>query len=229
MPTRKSTLAEIRYLLDLQRHAEERLATLSPDVFRDETLYKKNRGKLQQRIDSNRRDLEEALESYALFPQRHYDRHSQGLNARFSSGAFESNVFIMTRFPAAGKAGAERLNEVIDRVKTAVADRGYMPRMASHAVHHAWLWDNVELNMLGSKYGVAILEDQCQPELNPNVAMEWGWMLGMGREVLMLREKHFGHLRADWAGRLDKTFAWDDPGSGIEQAVVEFLPPRGGG
>jgi hypothetical protein len=117
MPTRKSTLAEIRYLLDLQRHAEERLATLSPDVFRDETLYEKNRGKLQQRIDSNRRDLEEALESYALFPQRHYDRHSQGLNARFSSGAFESNVFIMTRFPAAGKAGAERLNEVIDRVE----------------------------------------------------------------------------------------------------------------
>ena len=46
--------------------------------------------------------------------------------------------------------------------------------------------------------GIAIVEDKYLPELNPNVAMEWGWMRGMGRNVLYLVEKDFKKQRAEF-------------------------------
>ena len=73
---------------------------------------------------------------------------------------------------------------------------------------------------------IAIVEDKYIPELNPNVAIEWGWMTGMGREVLYLREQGFGHERADWTGLINYTFDWKDPRQGIESAVNKFLPVK---
>ena len=46
--------------------------------------------------------------------------------------------------------------------------------------------------------GVNEFEDVYQPELNPNLAVEWGWMRGMGKRVLYLQEQGFQYRRADW-------------------------------
>jgi hypothetical protein len=60
--------------------------------------------------------------------------------------------------------------------------------------------------MLGCRYGVAILEDHVGDELNPNVALEYGFMKGLGREVVLLKERRFKHLRADLVGTIPKEF-----------------------
>jgi hypothetical protein len=76
--------------------------------------------------------------------------------------------------------------------------------------------------LVGCQRGVAIIEDKYLPELNPNVAMEWGWMKGMGRDVLFLREEDFKHERADWKGLVDYTFTWADPAPGVNAALDKF-------
>ena len=227
MPTRSATIAEIQYLLDNQSESEAKLSNLNPERFRDDALYLKHRRKLEQQLDAIRQDIGDALESYAFFPQRHYERHNLHLNEFWDGGQFEKNVFIMTRFPQTGTPGANELETVIQHVRDKVTAMGYVPRVASDKKYHDWLWDNVELYMLGCKYGVAILEDKCAQELNPNVAMEWGWMLGMGRRVLMLREHDFDQLRADWAGRLESKFDWNNPIAAIQEAIEELLPGEG--
>jgi hypothetical protein len=58
------------------------------------------------------------------------------------------------------------------------------------------------------------------------VAIEWGWMTGMGRDVLYLREQGFEHERADWTGLTHYPFEWANPKPGIELAVNKFLPQR---
>ena len=80
------------------------------------------------------------------------------------------------------------LQRVLDAAADALADAGYKPRIAQGMNYHESLWDNVELHLLGCSRGVAIVEDQYRAELNPNVAMEWGWMRGMGKPVLYLVE-----------------------------------------
>jgi hypothetical protein len=98
-----------------------------------------------------------------------------------------------------------------------------VPRLASDRSYHDRLWTNVQIYMLGCRRGIAIMESRYRQELNPNIAMEWGWMVGMGRSVLYLRENTFQHARADWDGLLHDSFDWDDPTPGVTQAVNRFL------
>jgi hypothetical protein len=56
---------------------------------------------------------------------------------------------------------------------------------------------------------VAIIENRYKQELNPNVALEWGWMRAMDKDVLFLLEKDFKQFRADILGFIPDTFSWD--------------------
>jgi len=101
---------------------------------------------------------------------------------------------------------------------------GYTPRIAKRTTYHDWLWDNVELYLLACSRGIAIVEDKYRPELNPNVAMEWGWMRAMGKPVLFLAEQSFAHGRADWDGLIKHRFDWLDPARGTKEAIESWLP-----
>jgi hypothetical protein len=129
----------------------------------------------------------------------------------------------MTKFPEGTAPLDAQLQAVIDAVKAAVQQCGHVPRLASDATFHPLLWDNVELYLLGSRRAVAILESKYKPELNPNVAMEWGWMRGMGRDILPLVENDFAYQRADWGGLVEHRFAWADPVVSIGNAVKAWL------
>lgn len=61
------------------------------------------------------------------------------------------------------------------------------------------------------------------PELNPNVAMEWGWMRAMGKRVLFLREDGFAHGRAYSGGLRTGSFDWDAPEPGVSTALTEWF------
>jgi hypothetical protein len=53
--------------------------------------------------------------------------------------------------------------------------------------------------------------------------MEWGWMRGMGRNVLYLVEKDFKKKRADWNGLIEYPFDWMNPAPGVSQAIGAWL------
>ena len=116
-----------------------------------------------------------------------------------------------------------QLEAVIQAVRDAVEGCGYIPRIARDNQYHPILWDNVELYLLGCRRGIAIVEDKYLPELNPNVAMEWGWMRGMGRNVLYLVEKDFQKQRADWGGLIESPFDWVNPEPDIKTGVETWL------
>jgi predicted nucleotide-binding protein len=70
-----------------------------------------------------------------------------------------------------------------------------------------------------------LVEDRFNTKLNPNVAMEWGWMRVMGKPVLYLVEKLVppAHLPADLAGLIKSRFDWDNPQADIPLLVTEEL------
>ena len=76
---------------------------------------------------------------------------------------------------------------------------------------------------MGCAMGIAIVEDKYRPEINPNVAMEWGWMRALGRRVLFLMEETFSHGRADWGGLRSLEFKWEAPKPRIRKAINEFF------
>jgi len=189
---------------------------------------------LERLIESHRENKYRKLAQLLRYPPFH-DRHlnfldqfHEKLTPQNEQKPFEKSVFIMTKFPELdnGKpksAADAELQTLIDTVRAAVSQSGFIPRVANDHEFHQMLWENVELYLLGCSRGIAILESKYRPELNPNVAMEWGWMRGMGKEVLMLVENSFSYMRADWGGLLEHKFPWDTPDPAISGHVSTWL------
>ena len=131
----------------------------------------------------------------------------------------------MTKFPENAAGEDDKLKAIIAEVKQSITAAGFIPRIATFEYHQE-LRKNVELYLLGCARGVAIVEDHCRSELNPNVAFEWGWMKGMGKRVFYLMEERFAHTRADWSGLLNKTFSWDNPTEGVRTALTDWLTKK---
>jgi hypothetical protein len=175
-------------------------------------------------IERQRQRVIKLLREVVEFPPQHL-RHEQVLSQFHGVATFDKSVFVMTKFPdPKGPAPVDaQLRAVIQAVRDAVQNCGYVARIASDGQYHPILWDNVELYLLGCRRGIAVVEDKYLPELNPNVAMEWGWMRGMGRNVLYLVEKDFKKQRADWGGLIESPFDWANPGLDIKAGVEAWL------
>ncbi len=176
-----------------------------------------------KRLKNIERKIHHFLETDLLrYPPAHFQVHGQKLKGFHRLAPFEKSVFIMTKFPDGRSRQDAQLTVVIEEVKKSIVQAGFTPRIAEHQ-YHDWLWQNVELHLLGCSRGVAIVEDRCRSEMNPNVAFEWGWMKGMARRVYFLAEERFAHERADWKGLISKTFSWRNPRAGIREAITTWL------
>jgi hypothetical protein len=231
MPTIKDVLRTLETLLSLKQATVDEINALEEDKFLNPDQYQKVLKRYQAEEDSLRNEMVETLREYDRFPERH-EAHFAKLEDFYRKApdsedrGFETSVFVMTKFPEADAPQSEELQKVIDTVQASILKRGYFPRIASETDHHEWLWANVEVFLLGCGRGVAIVEDKYRAELNPNVAMEWGWMRDMGRPVLFLREKDFGCDRANLSGLTVYDFDWLDPEPGVRAAITKFLPKR---
>lgn len=180
---------------------------------------------LQDNILKTNAKCKQILDFLIEFPPRHI-RHFDTLKEFWEHGSYDKSVFIMTKFP--DENGDKVKNEALERVLAAVNKTveacGCTPRIARFPNnYHLGLWDNVELHMLGSSRGVAVVQDKYTDELNPNVMMEWGWMRGMGKRVFFLLEKDFNNFRADLGDLLSEKFVWDAPEIAVERGITGFL------
>jgi hypothetical protein len=185
-------------------------------------LIQKQVARVREELTACRNDMDHLVKLLLRLPPWH-SRHQSALARFFQEGDFERSVFVMTKFPEGDSELDKGLKAVIKAVCTGLTARGLTPRLAKGARFHDWLWDEVEIHLLGCATGIAIVEDRYRPELNPNVAMEWGWMRAMGKRVLFLREKGFAHGRADLGGLRAWSFDWDDPELGVLTALEEWI------
>jgi hypothetical protein len=169
-----------------------------------------------------------ALHRLVKFPP-HMSGHFAKLEEFFEDGAFEESVFIMTKFPNPDDEAFEPLDRVIRAVKSSIAECGYRPRIAMGpgSIYDQQLWANVVIHMLGCARGVAIYENRYRTALNPNVAMEWGWMLAADRDVLFLVDDSIVDIPADVGGYVRHPFSWNAPEDDVREHVRSWLnePP----
>ncbi len=214
-----------------ERNKLSQLAELRSGSHRDPTyddLFNERIARIEKQIRDCHSDMERITERFTegflRCPPWHI-RHRLKLGPFNAQGSYDRSVFVMTKFPTGSLAADQQLRDVVNCVANGLADRGFDPRIADKAQYHNWLWDEVELFLLGCSRGVAIVEDKCLPELNSNVAMEWGWMRAMGKPVWFLKEQSFTHGRADILGHMERTFDWNTPATGIDAALTDWIGP----
>lgn len=226
MPSIDQSIDLLRREFDELRQREAELAAVEGYRAMSEDYVSRTRDRLKAQRDQARLAIRQLLEDLVREPPHHLRHREKWLSLRDNGWDYDKSVFIMTKYPQPdGSTISAELQQIIDLIRDGIVARGFTPRLASEDQYYRWLWDNVELGLLYCRRGVALVEDRYAPELNPNVAMEWGWMHGMGRDVLFLQEQDFRHHRANWDGLLRREFDWTNPAPGIDQALDRFLGP----
>lgn len=179
--------------------------------------------KLADEIGKKNDERIQVLQDLVLFPP-HHGQYWQQVEQFCKETPSDKSVFIMTKYPDGEDPVKDaQLNRVINSVKDAVTKCGFSPRLAVDKKYHANLWENVEIYLLGCERGIAIVEEKFKPQLNPNVAMEWGWMRAMGKRVLYLVERDVKFAPADVGGLIKDRFHWDEPETDVSEAVFQEL------
>lgn len=89
------------------------------------------------------------------------------------------------------------------------------------------LFANVKTYMHACDFGVAVFERITEDQFNPNVSLEVGYMLGLGKSVLLLKDKTLKTLQTDLTGKLYKQFDTTDAAATIPPQVEKWLKDRG--
>jgi hypothetical protein len=112
-------------------------------------------------------------------------------------------------------------------VRSTAADHGLEIVRADDKEYHPDLYPNVLTYIYGSGFGVSVFERIEQEEFNPNVSLEVGCMLGLGKPICFLKDKNLRALHTDLIGKLYRAFDPQDPAATIPQALSGWLRDKG--
>ena len=130
--------------------------------------------------------------------------------------------FIIMRF---GTTSAHK--GIVDAIKDTLRRKGLIGIRADDKQYHDELFSNVKTYMHGCGFGIAVFERIEQEAFNPNIALEVGYMLALGKPVCILKDKTITVLHADLIGRLYKEFDPQRPLSTIPPELERWLADKG--
>ncbi len=133
-------------------------------------------------------------------------------------------VFVMMKFSGGDIAKDTKLEKLYTSIKLELDKYGFDAVRADEKDYSdtGYLWDNIQIYLNGCEYGIAVLENLYSDEMNPNVALEYGYMLAKGKKVLLLKEKSFKNINADILGKIWKEFDIDNPTT-VKKAIQSWM------
>jgi hypothetical protein len=125
--------------------------------------------------------------------------------------AFETNVFLMTRFPKDEKETAypDPVRGIIAATRQALDHHGLRLHLASDRNADDELFGNIAGHMWASKYGIGLFETRFGDDYNDNLQIEVGAMLMTGRRCALLRDRDTPELPTDFVGHIYKRVDFD--------------------
>lgn len=132
------------------------------------------------------------------------------------------NVFVIMRY------GAEPPFAEIENTITETLQRfGLKAVLARDVGFHQQLWNNVRFCMDHSRYAIIVFERILDPAYNPNVAIELGYMMGLKRPRLILKDHSIQVLPTDIIGQLYTEFNSYRAKETIAVAIERWLEKLG--
>ena len=130
-------------------------------------------------------------------------------------------AFIMMRF---GKTAAHE--KIVQGIKDALAPYAIQAVRADDKDWHSDLFYNVLTCLYGSGFGIAVFERIEREDFNPNVALEVGYVMALGKPVCLLKDQTLTSLHTDLVGKLYKTFDPQDPISSIPSQLTKWMQDK---
>jgi len=136
--------------------------------------------------------------------------------------AGKKTAFIIMQF------GSTKLHtDIVECIKTTLEKHDIIALRADDKEYIDDLFPNVKVYMHASDFGIAIFDRITEDDFNPNVTLEVGYMLGLGKNVLLLKDKTLKSLSTDLTGRLYKQFDTTDVLKTMPEQVEKWLSDKG--
>jgi hypothetical protein len=110
---------------------------------------------------------------------------------------YEKNCFLIMPFRP-----TPQLKQVHEAIKNALSAEGFNVLRADDNIYSENVFTNIEAYLHGCRFAVSVFERMANDQHNANVALEIGYMLGMGKDVCLLKERTVIGLPSDLQGRL---------------------------
>lgn len=134
----------------------------------------------------------------------------------------KKTAFIMMPF------NSTRLHdEILTCIKETLELHGIVGLRADDVEYMDELFPNVKVYMHTCDFGIAVFDRITSDNFNPNVSLEVGYMLGMGKNVLFLKDKTLITLQSDLTGKLYKSFDTTDISNTIPEQINKWLIDKG--
>lgn len=136
--------------------------------------------------------------------------------------ASSPTAFIMMRF---GQTAAHL--RIMESIKKSLEPMGVIALRADDREFHSDLFANILTYMYGCRFGVAVFERIEGDDFNPNVSLEVGYMLAMGKPVCFLKDRTLRSLQTDLLGKLYRPFDPYSPETTIPAELARWCKDRG--
>jgi len=129
--------------------------------------------------------------------------------------------FIMMRF---GKTLAH--NSIVSAIKETLKKSSLTGVRADDKDYNDSVLPNVQTYMHRCGFGIAVFERIEEESFNPNIALEVGYMLALGKPVCLLKDKNLKSLQTDLIGKLYRSFDILEPLETIPPELENWLEDR---
>lgn len=131
-------------------------------------------------------------------------------------------AFIMMQF---GHTSAH--DKIVQGIRDTLAPHGLIALRADDKEYHSSLLPNIQTYLHGCDFGIAVFERIEQDDFNPNVSLEVGYMMAMGKDICLLKDRTLRTLPTDLIGRLYRTFDPQDPVTSIPTELTKWMKDKG--
>jgi hypothetical protein len=118
-------------------------------------------------------------------------------------------------------------NILINCIKKTLKKHGITAMRADDKQYMDDLFSNIKTYMHACDFGIAVFDRIMQDDFNPNVSLEVGYMLGMNKDVLLLKDQTLKSLQTDLTGRLYKQFDVNDVDNTVPVQIEKWLSDKG--
>lgn len=130
-------------------------------------------------------------------------------------------AFIIMRF-----TNTDAHQRIVSTIKDTFSRFGITAIRADEKQYHDDLFPNILTYIFGCGFGVSVFERIETDDFNPNVSLEVGYMFGLKKPVVLLKDKTLKTLHSDLVGKLYKNFDTQDPNSSIPAELEKWLSDK---
>ena len=131
-------------------------------------------------------------------------------------------AFVMMQF---GESTAH--NRVWAAIRHALDPHQFVVLRADSKQYHDNLLMNILTYVYGCRFGIAVFERIESEVFNPNVALEVGYMMGLGKPVCYLKERTLRTLHTDLVGQLYREFDLQTCEETILPSLLKWMIDKG--